>query len=198
MTQATAPTPPFRGAIAPLSAQLRARMTGLSFRPDCPVTLDDLCHLQISHWGFDGAVHEGEIVVAASVADDVLTVFRRLYEVRFPLRKVRLVDEYGADDDASMADDNTSGFNGRRLANGAWSQHAYGTAIDLNPVENPYVLEGAVLPPNGAPYVDRAQDAPGMIHPDGPVVAAFRAIGWKWGGDWTTRKDYQHFSLNGR
>jgi hypothetical protein len=190
--------PAFAGRREPLPADVRTRMTGSSWHAGCPVSLDDLALLHLTYLGLDGGAHEGEMVVAASVADTVLAVFQRLYEARFPLAKVRLVDDYGASDDASMADDNTAAFNCRAITGGtSFSQHSYGNAIDLNPVENPYVKGGTVLPPAGAAYLDRTSGAPGMIVDPGPATGAFRAHGWGWGGSWSSLKDYQHFSANG-
>lgn len=191
--------PRFEGTAAPLPADVRAEMTGVSWRSGCPVGLDALALLELTHWGFDGEVHRGRMVVAQAAADDVLAAFRAMFEAEFPIEKIRLVDEYGADDDRSMADNNTSGFNCRRVTGGtSYSQHSYGNAIDINPVQNPYVRDGTVLPPAGAAYVDRRDVRQGMIVDPGPVVDAFAAIGWEWGGDWTSLKDYQHFSENGR
>ena len=125
---------------------------------------------------------------------------RRLYALRYPIRRMRPVDAYGADDHRSMDADNTSAFNCRFVAGqpGVWSEHAYGRAIDVNPVENPYVTDsGYVSPPAGSPYARRSRHAEGMIHGGGPVVRAFAGAGWKWGGDWAWPKDYQHFSYTG-
>lgn len=190
--------PPFEGTAMPLPEDVRATMTGVSWREGCPVGLDDLALLEVTHWGFDGEVHAGRLVVAAASADGVLAAFEAMFDARFPIDKVRLVDEYGADDNASMEDNNTSAFNCRRVTGGtSYSQHSYGNAIDINPVQNPYVRDGTVLPPAGREYLDREDVRPGMIV-GGPVVDAFAAIGWEWGGDWTTLVDYQHFSENGR
>lgn len=125
---------------------------------------------------------------------------RRLYRKRFPIRRMRLIDAHGADDRRSMNADNTSAFNCRFVAGTErWSEHAYGKAIDVNPIENPYVTaSGHVSPPAGRPYADRSQDAEGMIHRGDAVVRAFRRAGWKWGGNWPGTRDYQHFSASGR
>ncbi len=193
-------TPAFSGEVAAIDGAIRRRMTS-SWRAGCPVPIRDLRLLRLSYWGFDRAAHAGKLVVHADIADDVVRVFRRLFDARFPIGRMRLVDEYGADDGRSMAANNTSAFNCRRSTGdpSAWSEHAYGRAIDINPVQNPYVSSsGAVDPPAGAAYVGRPAGAPGLIEPDGVVVAAFRAIGWGWGGDWSRSKDYQHFSRSGR
>lgn len=156
--------------------------------------------LTLSHWGFDGGVHRGRLVVHRDEATAMLGAMRRLFRLRFPIRQMRLVDAYGADDRRSMAADNTSAFNCRFVAGTTrWSEHAYGRAIDLNPIENPYVTaSGYVSPPAGAPYADRSRHRPGMIHRGGRVVKAFAAAGWEWAGDWSGTVDYQHFSVTGR
>ncbi len=171
-----------------------ARMTA-SWRPGCPVPLADLRLLEVNHWGFDGQPHRGELVVHADVAEDVVSVFEALFEARFPIAQVRLVDEFGGDDDRSMAANNTSGFNCRPVeGTSRWSMHAYGRAIDVNPVENPYVRGEHVSPPAGRAYVERTRYRPGMILARGVLVRAFETVGWKWGGRF---RDYQHFSTSG-
>jgi len=190
--------PTFAAQVSPLSAELRDQLTGSSWHAGCPVGLDELRLLELPHWGFDGELHAGRLVVAAAVAEDIVTAFAAIYERRFPIERMRLVDEYGADDDRSMADNNTSAFNCRTITGGgSWSRHSYGTAIDVNPVQNPYVRGETILPPAGSEYVDRSLRRPGMILDPGPVVRAFRGIGWGWGGDWDSFKDYQHFSSDG-
>ena len=200
---ATKPVPTtaeeFTSAVASIDGAAVSRMRS-SWRAGCPVPLENLRLVAITHWGFDGAPRPGEIVVHADAADAVVEVFRRLFAAKFPIEQVRLVDEFGGDDDRSMAANNTSAFNCRR-ATGAqrWSEHAYGRAVDVNPVQNPFVTRaGAVLPPQGASHVRRDPATRGLITADGPVVAAFRAVGWRWGGHWSSGKDYQHFSATGR
>jgi hypothetical protein len=193
---AAADPPPFRGAVAPIPPSLRAGMT--SWRAGCPVSPGGLRLLTVSHWGFDGRVRQGKLLVATSAARPMVRAMRALYEARFPIRRMRLVEAYGSDDDRSMAADNTSAFNCRRVyPGGPWSQHAYGLAIDINPLENPFVTSSGVSPPAGRAYLDRSRWRKGMIHADDAVVRAFRAIGWSWGGYWRSPKDYQHFSRTG-
>jgi hypothetical protein len=196
---AAASAQPFHGRVEPLDAKTRARMTGASWHRGCPVGLGELRLLRVDHWGFDGAVHRGRLVVNRDVAAGMLRALRSLYRLHFPIRQMRLVDAYGADDHRSMDADNTSAFNCRTVAGtDRWSEHAYGRAIDVNPIENPYVTEsGYVSPPAGARFADRSQRAKGLIHRAGPVAAAFAAAGWKWGGNWFWPKDYQHFSTSG-
>jgi len=193
---------PYVATVQRIGPALRHRMR-FSHRPGCPVPLADLRYLRMTYVGFDGRAHTGELVTRADQAQGVTEVFRRLYDARWPLRRMVLVDDYDGDDDRSMAANNTSGFNCRRVAGGDhWSDHAYGAAIDLNPVQNPYVRPSVVQPPAGRRYaaLDRsaAADVPaGVIHSDDVVVRAFARIGWAWGGDWSTAKDYQHFSTSG-
>lgn len=192
--------PKFKGESAPLDPATRSRMKGSSWHPGCPVGLDDLRLLRLNYWGFDDHAHSGQLVVHRAVTGPVLTAMRSLYRHRFPIRRMRLVDAYGADDHRSMAADNTSAFNCRFINGqpGAWSQHAYGKAIDIDPIENPYVTgSGFVSPPAGSPYANRSRQAPGMVHRGDPTVRAFSAIGWGWGGRWSWPKDFQHFSANG-
>jgi D-alanyl-D-alanine carboxypeptidase-like protein len=197
---ANAGPPRFEGASSPLDPATRERIKGSSWHPGCPVGLDDLRFLRLTYWGFDREAHSGRLVVHKSVAGPVLKAMRSLYRHRFPIRRMRLVDAYGADDHRSMDADNTSAFNCRFIAGqpGVWSQHAYGKAIDVNPIENPYVTgSGFVSPPAGSPFADRSRGGAGMIHRGDPTERAFAAIGWGWGGRWSWPKDYQHFSANG-
>ena len=162
--------------------------------------MKDLRYLTMSFWGFDGTAHVGEMVVHRNVAGAVVNVFGKLFAARFAMQRMRLVDVYGGDDDRSMAANNTSAFNCRAVTGGtAWSQHAYGWAIDINPIQNPYVSSGGtVLPPAGAKYANRSLHANGMIHAGDVVVNAFTSVGWGWGASWSGTRDYQHFSATGR
>lgn len=198
--QAPAGSAQFRANVRPIDATLRQRIVGVSWHRGCPVPISHLRLLALTYWGFDGEVHLGRLIVNRDAAGPMLGAMRSLFRLHYPIRKMRLVDAYGAVDDRSMAADNTSAFNCRYVAgsHGVWSEHAYGRAIDLNPVENPYVTSsGYVSPPAGAPYADRSRRAPGLIHGGGAVVSAFAAVGWAWGGDWPWPKDYQHFSAGG-
>ena len=174
-----------------------------SHGPGCPVPLKDLRYLRISYVGFDEQVHLGEMVIHEDHADAVTDVFEQLYDARWPIQRMRLVDDYRGDDNRSMAANNTSGYNCRRVAGSdSWSAHAYGAAIDINPVQNPYVNGTSVAPPAGRRFatIDRSATAhapAGAIRAGDVVVRAFARIGWEWGGDWSTSKDYQHFSASG-
>jgi D-alanyl-D-alanine carboxypeptidase len=191
---------PFHGTISPLGPELRARMTGVSWHPGCPVPLSELRVLTLSYRGFDRRSHTGRLVVGAASARPVLDVFRRLHAAGFPIRRMRLVDDYGGDDFRSIEADNTSAFNCRRATGSSrWSEHAYGRAVDVNPIENPYVSGGRTSHPASRPYLDRSRLRPGMAYPGAVLVSAFRSIGWGWGGAWPgSVRDYQHFSASGR
>jgi hypothetical protein len=187
--------PPFVGTVHPVTA----RDLPHSYRAGCPVGPGQLRLLRLSYWGFDGKARVGSLVVRDRVAADVVVVFRKLYAARFPIRRLRKVDAYRGSDDASMAADNTSGFNCRFVSGTRrWSQHAYGEAIDVNPVENPYVQGTRVSPPAGRRFLDRSRARRGMAVEGGVLVRAFESVGWKWGGRWTSSRDYQHFSTTGR
>jgi hypothetical protein len=190
----------FHGSVSDLSAGLRGTMTGVSWRPGCPVPLRDLRLVTARHWGLDGRVHTGRLIVHRDVAGDVLAVLRRLYAARFPIRRMTPVDVYGASDFRSIEADNTSAFNCRFVeGTGRWSEHAYGRAIDLNPIENPYVTSSGTTSHSASrPYLRRSPYRPGMAVEGGVAVRAFDAAGWSWGGRWSGDKDYQHFSASGR
>ncbi len=182
----------FHGDARPIPDAVRASMHGNSWKPGCPVQLDALALLQLTHIGFDGAVHAGALIVAADVADSVLRVFATLFDARFPIERMVLVDAYGGDDDRSMAANNSSGFNGRYVAGTTkWSLHAHGLAVDVNPVQNPWVQGALVSPPAGVAYLDR-RPGPGVIVDGDVVVRAFESIGWSWGGRWAD-PDLHHF-----
>jgi hypothetical protein len=193
----TAPQPP---PFAPAVERVTAAQLPHSWHRGCPVAPVELRRVRFGYWGFDRRVHRGAVVVDARLTRDVLTVFRRLYRARFPLRRVRPVDAYGGNDERSLAADNTAGFNCRyAVAAGPrrWSVHAYGRAIDVNPVENPYVEGGRVHPRAGRLFLDRSSVRRGMATPAGTLVRAFASVGWQWGGRWSGTPDYQHFSATG-
>jgi hypothetical protein len=172
-----------------------------SWHPGCPVGPAQLRRIRLRYVGFDGVAHIGQLIVNERVVPQVIQVFRTLYAARFPIRRMRPVDVYHGSDSRSTAADNTSSFNCRyAVAPGAkhWSMHAYGEAIDIDTVENPYIEGGRVMPPSGAAYVDRSRVRPGMAVEGGVLVRAFDRAGWGWGGRWSGgTKDYQHFSTTG-
>ena len=187
---------PFTYTVSPVTkAQLPH-----SWHAGCPVAPSQLRRVRLAYWGFDGELHAGALVVNADAVAPIAHVFGRLYAARFPIRRLRPIDAYRGDDERSMAADNTSAFNCRyAVAPGPrrWSAHAYGEAVDVNPVENPYLEGGKVHPPRGAAYLDRSNVRPGMAVRGGLLVRAFAAVGWSWGGRWTGSPDYQHFSATG-
>lgn len=158
------------------------------------ISYDNLRYLEILHVGFDGQIHKGELIVNASISEEVLKIFREIYDVGFPIEKMKVISEYNNSDDESMKDNNTSAFNFRTITNGAeLSNHAFGLAIDINPKINPYVSATSIFPENATEFVDRDQFTLGMIKKDEAVYKIFKKYGWIWGGDWDTIKDYQHF-----
>ncbi len=201
-----APSEPFTCAAGAIPAEVAARMRGVSWRDDprCP-PLAELALLQIAHLGFDGAPLLGQLIVAAELVPVTRALFARLWQLGFPIRSMRLIEDHAGSDDASMAADNCSAFNFRTIANTTLlSQHALGRAIDINPRENPWLprgieaagaagaaASGTVEPAAGAAFLDRRQVRPGMIVRPGPVTAALDELGWEWGGDWP-RADYHH------
>lgn len=188
--------PPFAHSVS----HVTAAQLPYSWHRGCPVAPAQLRRLRLSYWGFDRRAHTGAVVVNASAVGDVVRVFRRLYDARFPIRRLRPIDAYRGVDERSLAADNTAAFNCRyAVAPGPkrWSVHAYGFAVDVDPVENPYVLNGRVHPRAGRAYLNRSRIRPGMAYRGGLLVNAFAAAGWQWGGRWTASPDYQHFSATG-
>ena len=170
-----------------------------TWHPGCPVGLEDLRYLTVTFWGFDGAHHRGELLVHADAADAMVEVFRRLHEARYPIEEMRVVNALDLLAPPTGDGNDTTAFVCRSAtASGRWSEHAHGLAIDVNPFLNPYVRDDLVVPELASAYTDRGRQSPGVIHDDDAVVQAFAAIGWSWGGDWNSLKDYQHFSANGR
>ncbi len=187
----------FFAEIQPISDAVRARIANVSWHERdarCP-RLDELSYLSIAYVAMDGGVARGELVVAAPLAARAVELFRRLFALGFPIRQLKLVDDYAASDDASMTADNSSAFNFRVVAGtSVLSQHALGRAIDLNPVENPWRKPDRIVPAAGAAFADRTDIRPGMIVRPGPVVATFDELGWEWGGDWQHAFDDHHIA----
>lgn len=175
------------------------RMKGKSYGEDCNVPLSELRYVRVLHYGFDGQVHVGELVVNQAIAQDITDIFKELFDAKYPIEKMVLIDEYDGDDDASMADNNTSSFNFRLVeGTSTLSKHAFGLAIDINPLYNPYIPERAgvteVLPVNAGEYTDRTTGCEYYILHGDICYQAFISRGFTWGGDWNVSKDYQHFS----
>lgn len=160
-----------------------------SWRDGCPTDYRTLRVLDVNYYGFDGKMHRGQLVIQAAMQRDFEGLLQTMLDNRFPIRKMRSIEAYQGNDDASAADDNTSAFNCRRTPLGTyWSEHSHGSAIDINPLENPYHNAGDVIPPAGKPYLDRADARPGMLLPGGPVMTYALAHGWLW----LAPTDYQH------
>lgn len=169
---------------------------GASWHPGCPVEPGQLRRVDVDHLGFDGQTHRGELIVHQDLVADVIAIFEQLYRLRYPIEKIRTAESYpGADDELSMEDNNTSAFNCRDIpGTGRWAQHAYGRAVDLNPLLNPCIYAGGAFEPhNAAPYRDRGRTDPGLLHDGDAAVRVFTDRGWQWGGDWLNPVDYQHF-----
>lgn len=181
-----------------ISDALFARILGKSFKEDCTISRDTLVYLRVMHMGFDGENHVGELIVSNEVAADILEIFQELYKAEYPIEKIVLIDEYGADDEASMADNNSSSFNYRTISHSTrLSSHSYGKAIDINPLYNPYVktVNGQLTcqPANAETYMDREKEFSYKITADDLCCRLFKEHGFTWGGDWEKSKDYQHF-----
>ncbi len=182
----------------PIPDEVFSRMLGVSYPQDCPISRDDLRYLRLSYHDFNGNTQTGELVCNKKIASDLVEIFEELYKRGYQIDKMRLIDEYGGDDDLSCADDNTSCFNFRTVSGSQnLSKHAYGVAIDINPFYNPYVTypggKERISPPGSEPYADRSSDFPHKIGPGDDVYELFKAHGFTWGGNWKTLKDYQHF-----
>lgn len=183
-----------------LTEELKTRITGLSYPADdrgAPIDYDELRYIHILYVDFDGVTHEGELIVNRLVAAEVTDIFYQLYKASYPLASVRLVDDYGEpfNDNLSMADNNSSAFCFRKVTgSNKYSRHAYGLAIDINPVMNPYIDGDRVAPAAGEAYLDRSLKLRGMIDHSDLCYKLFISYGWTWGGDFRGDKDYQHFS----
>jgi len=186
--------------ISEITDEIFARIRGKSFKDDCTLPREDLRYLHVLHTDLDGETHEGEMIVNYHIAEDILEILKELYAAKYPIEKIRLVDEYGADDEASMEDNNSSSFNFRFISHTTMvSKHGLGLAVDINPPYNPYtkIVDGEriVEPVTGEPYLDRKADFPYKIDHDDLCFKLFTAHGFEWGGDREDRKDYQHFEI---
>ncbi len=182
-----------------ITDDIYGRIYGKSFKADCTTPREDLRYLKLLHYDIDGNIHLGELICHKSIATDLVEIFRELYKARYPIEKMHLIDDYNANDNASMRDNNSSAFNYRmKTAGKTLSKHAFGLAIDINPLYNPYVKTRSngqqyIEPANAAPYADRSKHFHYKITPDDICCKLFKQHGFKWGGDWKTIKDYQHF-----
>jgi hypothetical protein len=192
LPSAASPTAPAAATDQPVSAA----DLGPSWHLGCPIEPRELRRVEVNYVGFDGQTHRGDLIVHEDLAAEVVAIFEQLLQLRYPIEKIRTADNYpGGDDELSMEDNNTSAYNCRDIpGSGRWSRHAFGRAIDLNPLLNPEIdRTGAFQPKNAAPYLDRTRTDPGVLHAGDAAVRVFTDRGWRWGGDWRTPLDYQHF-----
>ncbi|UXA09281.1 M15 family metallopeptidase [Mycobacterium sp. SMC-2] len=193
---ATPPADAPRATVGPAVEPVTVAELGASWRPGCPVEPAQLRRVRVNHLGFDGQTHRGALIVHQDLAPEVIAIFDRLYRLGYPIEKIGTVERYpAADDELSMEDNNTSAFNCRTIpGTSEWSPHAYGRAVDLNPLVNPCLYaSGYFEPQNAAAYLDRSRTDPGLLHHGDPAVHVFTDRGWRWGGEWTAPLDYQHF-----
>jgi len=191
----------FHASVSTVSPTLKRRMAGKSWHKGCPVPLEDLRYLKVTHLDFHGRTRQGELIVHKDVAGETVRIFKALYDMGYPIRQMRLVSDFGGNDWQSIEADNTSAFNCRRATGSKkWSKHSYGKAIDINPIENPYISRsGHISHRASLQYAKRvrrgnmAQERAVLLEDD-EAVKIFKSYGWKWGGDWRAVKDYQHFS----
>jgi hypothetical protein len=192
----------FESDISTITPEIKQRMIkGNSWRNDCPVALKDLRYLRIKHINFEGEDQMGEMIVHRDVSVEVTEIFEALYHADYPVNKMRLVSDYQGSDWQSIEADNTSAFNCRKATGSKkFSKHSYGKAIDINPIENPYVFRsGKSSHKASTPYLQRKRRSEitsqrAILLPQDKAVKIFKKYGWKWGGDWSGVKDYQHFS----
>ena len=186
--------------ITEITDEIFDRMEGKSYKTDCTLPREDLKYLHVLHYDLHGEVQEGEMVVNTHIAEDVLEILRELYDAEYPIEKIRLVDEYNAEDELSMEDNNSSSFNFRFISyTTTVSKHGLGLAVDINPLYNPYVkmVNGmqSVEPITAEAYLDRTADFPCKIDENDLCYQLFTEHGFEWGGHWQGSKDYQHFEV---
>lgn len=181
-------------SINPIPENIQKEMQFYTWQDYCPVAISDLAYLQLSYWGFDQQTHVGDLIVNKQISNEVVAIFKELYLAHFPIAQMTIIENFQGDDNRSMAANNTSAFNCRPIVgSNRLSKHAYGLAIDINPVYNPYINGSVVLPSNAKNYTDRTLNQAGMITHDSVAYKIFKHFGWTWGGDWQNPKDYQHF-----
>ena len=187
----------FNATINQITPQIKTRMIkGNSYRASCPIALKDLRYIKLNYIGFDNKEHTGELIVNKSISKDIVSIFKKLYENRYPIKQMRLVSDFSGSDFKSIEADNTSAFNCRYVdGTNKWSNHTYGKAIDINPIENPYVSNsGHTSHKRSYPFVKRNHNiTQAVMLKSDYIVKLFKAYGFRWGGDWRCCKDYQHF-----
>lgn len=178
----------------PVPEQVQQRMIGKSMPANIPISFNELRYLQLPYYDFEGNIQIGEMVCNKAIADDLIDIFRILFHFEYPFQSIRLVDDFDGDDEASMQANNTSCFNYRNISGSQLlSKHALGRAIDINPLQNPWVRGSRTYPSTATPYRDRSRDFPHKIDKQDLCYRVFKWKGFIWGGEWKTAKDYQHF-----
>lgn len=193
--------PTFSATLHDLTQAERTAMTDVTWKPGCPVSLDELVRIEALHHDFEGGVSTGSLIVRRTVADDVVAALQGAFAEGFPIERMEPIVAYQGSDQRSMNANNTSAFNCRPVTGGnRYSEHSYGHAIDVNPAQNPYVSASGrtILPDAARDYLDRENTRQGMLQADSAFVTTLVAAGWGWGGTWTRTRDYQHLSENGR
>jgi hypothetical protein len=187
--------PKFESTIISLPINTQKIMQKYTWKPNCPVPLNDLVEVKLSYWGFDHKIHQGMLIVNKVLAIEIIDIFKAIYNHKFPIERMEPMDKFKGDDSAAMEANNTSAFNCRTVTGqpGTFSQHSYGRAIDINTLINPYVKNGKVLPTSEKKYVDRTKNYPGKITKNSFIYNQFTKYGWDWGGNWHDLQDYQHF-----
>lgn len=187
----------FFGKINAIPSDIQKKMIGNSWHEGCPIGLDDLAYLKVSYWGFDNKSHMGEIIIHKSLASETLTIFKELFQIKYPIQEMKLYDDYGVINNIGQfgKHNDTVGFYCRPPANGSskFSEHAYGIAIDINPLNNPYVKGNIFWPFESKNFIDRSKNQKNMIQVDSKIFRIFTQHGWEWGGLWKNEKDYMHF-----
>jgi len=174
--------------------EVQNRMIGKSMPESIPIPFEELRYLTLPYFDFNGEIQTGEMVCNKSIAEDLLFIFKALFRLKYPINSIRLIDDFDGDDEASMQANNTSCFNYRTVQGiNQLSNHAYGKAVDINPLQNPWVPGNQVHPSNAKEYADRSKDFPHKIDHNDPCYILFKSRGFFWGGDWSHSMDYQHF-----
>jgi hypothetical protein len=191
----------FHSSISPITPTIKTQMIkGNSYKSGCPVPLSDLRYLRLSYVGFDAQNHIGELIVHKDIAKEVVDIFHQLYDIKYPIHSMKLVSHYQGNDWRSIEADNTSAFNCRNATHSTkFSRHAYGKAIDINPIENPYISKTGHISHKASykythrKYSTKTPQTKAIITHKSPIYQIFRQYHWSWGGDWHRVKDYQHF-----
>lgn len=189
----------FTAEVTPLPEAIAINLRRFAWHPGCPVDINNLLYIRLSYWGFDHQSHHGVLIMNKIVSSEVVAIFQALYQQHFPIARMQPISDFHGDDVAAMVANDTSGFDCRLMTQESdYSAHAYGTAVDINPLLNPYISGSVILPLQARKYVMRKPAYPGMIANQSAIYQFFHQKGWRWGGDWVELKDYQHFEKDFR